>query len=52
MAELVTIFGPGDLHATINHTEKVEMTRNFATSGQGGQKAPMQNGGCGDFYKG
>ena len=37
IAELVTVAGPSDLHATINHAEKVEMARNLAGSGEGGQ---------------
>ena len=45
IAELVTIAGPSDLHAAINHAEKVEMARNLAGSGQGGQRPPMQSRG-------
>ena len=38
VAELVTIADPGDVHATINQEEKIEMARNFAASGQQGPK--------------
>ena len=41
IAELVIITGPSDLHATRNNAEKVEMGRNLAASGQGGQRPPM-----------
>ena len=37
IAELVTIVGLSDLHATINHVEKVEMAGNLVARVQGGQ---------------
>ena len=52
IAELVTIAGPSDLHAAINHAEKVEMAQNLAGSGQGGQRPPMQSRGRIGFNRG
>ena len=52
IAELVTIASPADLHATINHAEKVEMARSFAASGQQGPKQGTPNRGRGGFYRG
>ena len=52
IAELVTIAGPSDLHVAINHAEKVEMARNLAASGQGGQRQPMQPRGRISFNRG
>ena len=52
IAELVTIASPADLHAAINHAEKVEMARSFAASGQQGPKQGTPNRGRGGFYCG
>ena len=52
MAELVTIADPADLHAAINHAEKIKMARNFAASGQQGQKQGSVNRGRGGFMHG
>ena len=52
VAELVTIASPSDLHAAINHAEKVEMARNFAASGQPGQKQNHPNRGRGGWFRG
>ena len=52
VAELVTIASPGDLHAAINHAEKVEMARNFAASGQQGQRQGNPNRGRGGWSRG
>ena len=52
VAELVTIASPSDLHAAINHAEKVEMARSFAASGQQGQKQNNPNRGRGGWFRG
>ena len=52
VAELVTIASPSDLHAAINHAEKVEMARSFAASGQQGQKQSNPNRGRGGWFRG
>ena len=52
VAELVTIASPSDLHAAINHAEKIEMARNFAASGQQGQRQGNPNKGRGGFMRG
>ena len=52
IAELVTIADPTDLHAAINHAEKIEMARSFAASGQQGQKQGNPNRGRGGFMRG
>ena len=52
VAELVTIADPADLHTAINHAEKIEMARNFAASGQLGQKQGNSNRGRGGFMRG
>ena len=52
IAELVTIADPTDLHAAINHAEKIEMARNFAASGQQGQKQGNPSRGRGGFMRG
>ena len=52
IAELVTIASPSDLHAAINHAEKVEMARSFAASGQQGQKQNNPNRGRGGWFHG
>ena len=52
IAELVTIASPSDLHAAINQAEKIEMARNFAATGQQGQKQGNLNRGRGSFYRG
>ena len=52
IAELVTITDPSDLHAAINHSEKIEMARNFAASGQQGQRQGNLNRGRGGFIRG
>ena len=51
-AELVTISSPGDLHTAINQAEKVEMARNFAASGQSGQKSGNMGRGRGGWQRG
>ena len=38
VAELVTITSPSDLHVAIQQAEKIEMARNFAATGQTGQR--------------
>ena len=51
VAELVTIADLGDLHVAINQAEKIEMARNFAASGQQGQKQGNPNRGRGGFMR-
>ena len=46
------IASPSDLHAAINHAEKIEMARNFAASGQQGQRQGNPNRGRGRFMRG
>ena len=52
IAELVTISSPSDLHMAINQAEKIEMARNFAASGQPGQKQGSMGRGRGGFSRG
>ena len=52
VAELVTIANPMDLYAAINQAEKIEMARNFAASGQPGQKQGNVQRGRGGFMRG
>ena len=51
VAELFVIANPVDLHAAINHAEKIEMARSFAASGQQGQKQGNPNRGRGGFMR-
>ena len=48
----MTIASPSDLHAAIDYTEKIEMARNFAASGQSGQKQNNPNRGRGGWSRG